>query len=785
MRRPHVASSGPVAKASVGETLPAASALATPARASVQLFAFATFLSAFLLFWLEPMVAKLLLPGLGGAAAVWAVCLVFFQSALLAGYAYAHVARTLLSSRQQLGLHVAFLLAALFTMPLQLDVTMAPPQGSEPALWLLGRLLWAVAPVFVVAAASGPLLQGWFSQSGRDPYFLYAASNLGSAAALLLFPLCIEPSLDLEWQKQGWSVGFLSLGVLTAVCGWSLPDAPPVPVATGMISWRAKRLWLLLSLVPSALLVGATNYISTDVAALPLLWVVPLALYLLSFVHAFAPRPWLKVEHTVILATVALAVLATFPQLGFGAPSLALRVALHCAALFAASLALHGRLSALRPAPEQLSTYYLWISLGGALGGILCALIAPWIFSSGLEYPIAIVAVTLLLPERAPSPQIAATPSEAPQARAATRGRGKSRTKSAAAAVTSAAVQTKVGSAPAAEATGSLSRTLDYVAPLAVLLLVWSSKNTSMPAALVGWSTLGLVLLGIYSRPRLAAMIAILFVGRTLLNSEDNVLHRSRNFFGTLVVRDLSDMRVLMHGTTQHGGQSKQPQRRTQPLAYFHPYGPVGRLLMEHGGKSLTAEVGVVGLGVGSLVSYAMPQDRWTYFEIDPAVIKVAQDPALFTLVSEAAVKPRIIEGDARLSLANEPDGRFSLLILDAFTSDAIPLHLLTREAFQLYRQKLRPDGVMMIHISNRNVDLAPIIARTARAMNLPIRRAHDDDERGHDPADWKRASEWVFVSMDSGGLRWLKGLPLWEVPMASPGEPWSDRSSNLLEALR
>ncbi|MBM3567898.1 MAG: hypothetical protein FJX46_03990 [Alphaproteobacteria bacterium] len=714
------------------------SAAAPPAPSqSAAPFAIALGVGAFLLFWLQPMVAKLLLPGLGGAPGVWAVCLVFFQVALLLGYVYADQLRRRLTPRRQAWVHIALLAVAMISLPIDIDIATAPPSGARPEWWLLGKLAATVAPAFVIASATAPLLQGWFALSRRDPYFLYAASNLGSFAALLAFPLGLEPLFDLAGQKVAWTAGYGGLIALTAWCGRGLPDLSPANDATAENGWREIAHWLALAAVPSALLVGATRHISTDVAAVPLLWVIPLALYLLSFVNAFAARPWISPAWATVVAVVALALVSSYRALGIGVPRIALLVGLHCLALFALSLALHGRLAALRPPPERLSSFYVWLATGGALGGMFAALLGPVLFVTVLEYALAITAAAFLLPGRWPQ-------------------------------------QDKW-----------LQGALDLVVPGLVALALWQWPNTGWLPEALAWTAVALAVAGLFRPLRLGLTIAILFLAGPLLDDDADLRFRARNFFGTIQVRDEGQIRLFRHGTTLHGAQSLDYEKRGQPIGYYHPLGPIGRLLMERGDGPLTSSVAVVGLGVGGLASYANAGEHWTFYEIDRDIIHMASDPRLFTLIEGAPAAIRIVEGDARLSVAREPDQQFSLIILDAFSSDSVPMHLLTLEAFEMYRRKIKPEGVILVHVSNRHLDLEPIVGRTAAALGLTARAAADDDDLPRGEADWKARTHWVFLTPRPETVTQLHDLPFWREARVAPGKPWTDRHSNLLEAIR
>jgi hypothetical protein len=667
-------------------------------------------LGALLVFLVQPMVGKLLLPRLGGTPAVWNTCMVFFQVALLAGYAYAHLLARLRDQRAQTAVHALFLVVAAVSLPV--TVVGDPPEAGWPVGWLLWTLLGAVGLPFVALAAGGPLLQRWFAttddRSAHDPYFLYAASNTGSLAALLGFPLLVEPLIGSGGQSAIWSIGYLALVALTVACGIAVVRRrAPVTAAAETVAAKPPArprdylYWIALAFVPSSLMLGATQHITTDVAAVPLFWVVPLAIYLLTFILAYARHQVISAERAnrllVIIAVPALAISILWWNLPIW-----LMLALHLGVLFIAAMACHARLAATRPDPRHLTGYFLAIATGGALGGVFNSLIAPVLFETVVEYPLAI-ALALLLRQR------------------------------------------------------------------------------------------GLTLPG---RPRLSrmmsrgldlAVIAMTLAARPFYSylPDVEVLARTRSFFGVHCVADTGGgrTRVYYQGTTLHGVQV--PTEPGSARGYYHEASGIGRLLRRLEDDPRLDRVGLVGLGAGALAAYAQPGQRFTFFEIDPAVVRIAQDPSLFTYLSDMPQQPRIVVGDGRLSLAREPDGSFGLIVLDAFSSDAIPVHLLTREAFDLYFRKLAPGGLLTLHATNRHVDLGRLVSGMAAAGDLAAVEYLGAETTERDVDDGMLWARWFAIARGEGDLAPLRSEPGWAPVTARPDDPvWTDDFSNVLGVL-
>lgn len=717
------------------------------------------------------MIAKMLLPHLGGSPAVWNTCMVFFQAALLAGYAYAHALTVRLPARGQTVVHLGVLVLpfALLLLPLSLPADAIPPQNANPTVWLLGVLLVSVGLPFFALAANAPLLQTWYTSSGhataQDPYFLYATSNLGSMLALLGYPVLFEPWLTLREQTRWWTAGYALLATLIAVTAVVLGRVPQAAIVRSKKTLAAKQIraepvtpirrlrWVGLAFIPSSLMLSVTTYLTTDIAAVPLLWAIPLALYLLSFTVVFASRPLVSgrflmkaLPRTIVLLVLVWLTEANEPKV--------LVVAIHLVGLLVLCLACHGELAADRPVAEHLTEFYLWLSLGGVSGGLYNALVAPVLFPSILEYPLV-----LLLASFAPvwSRNVERKPG---------RGRREWGLPLGLFALTLSLVlvfQT-VGAPP-----GPASVALMFAAPI-----VWCYTFLERPIRF-GLGVAGLLL---------ASSVYHGIYGDTLF--------RARDFFGvhrvtrTMVAGSTERFHQLVHGYTVHGLQSENPDRKREPLTYFTRSGPIGQVFAAFSGADAKTNIAVIGLGAGSLSAYAEPGQGWTYLEIDPEVQRIALDPSLFTFLSASAVQPRIVLGDARLSLERRTGPRFDLMVFDAFSSDAIPAHLLTREAFQIYLANLADNGVIAFHISNKYLDLEPVLSDQAHDAGLACRAQNDlvltDEER----KQGKFPSRWVILARNHEHFGKLARSPRWPThgPRKTPNV-WTDDYYNLLQVFR
>jgi len=739
------------------------------------LFAAVIFLSSALLFWLEPLFGKIVLPLLGGAPAVWNACLLFYQTALLAGYAWAHAADRL-GLRRHLALHLAISLAALAVLPFAVPHSLLPPSSDSPLGWLLLVLGAGVGLPFIVVAANGPLLQLWFSRSGarrsRDPYFLYAASNLGSAAALLLFPIVIERQLTVSMQNHVWRIAFVGMLALLAACALMLLRTAPQatspnarlaepPSATALVTWPRKLRWIALASIPSSLMLGVTTYISSEVAPVPLLWILPLAIYLGTLVAAFAWTHRLSMALESVFArplTLRSAVATLGGLVVFAAPCLLVYffwserpavVVAHLLLFSGAALVCHIQLAADRPSAEYLTEFYLWTAVGGALGGAFNTLVGPVLFTSVLEYPLALTAVIMVLPARV--------------------GRDGTR---------------------AAPAWGDLGWPIALGVATAALptLLLWTHVALPIPMRLL-LGIPAIACLGFSGRPlRFGAGLAAVVIASTVYPAEiGTVEHADRNFFGVhRVLRDdRHGFRWLTHGVTVHGGQPLGDTLVPHPLTYFTPSGPIGDVFRVFIPAHPGGHVGVIGLGAGAMMYYGVPGQAWTFFEIDPAVTAIAENPRYFRFLPRARTRYRVVGGDARLSLARDSTTVYDLLVLDAFASDAIPTHLLTREAVQLYLSRLTPGGLLVLHISNRFFDLGPVVAGLAKDAGLASLHRVDSDPDDTEFSG-KFGSHWAVLARDPAALAPLRAFRDW-VPITG-GERlrvWTDDYSSVLPLLR
>ncbi len=817
-------------------------------------YALTLFLSALLLFLVEPLIGKLIVPLLGGFPAVWNTCMVFFQAMLLAGYAYAHFSSNWLGERKQAAVHLGLVaLVAVLVLLFHLEVfrDLVPSSADSTVGLVFGLLLLlfiSVGPAFFAVSATAPLLQRWFANTAsphaKDPYFLYAASNVGSMLGLFGYIAAIEPHLTLVQQRWAWSVGYALLVLLLVGCAvlfWrspapvplkskapakSLPPAAPgafvaaspfrrfasefagpslaaQPVSTGdedISLGRALR-WVALAFVPSSLMLGVTTHITTDIAAIPLLWVLPLALYLLSFILVFSNLPvW--VHKLMVLALPVLLLLLIFMLVSRFQTQMWAAILLHLVVLFGVAMVCHGELARGRPAARQLTWFYLLMSLGGVLGGLFNALLAPLLFTSTAEYPLALALAALLIPRLDES------------------------------------------AAPA----GRWSRWLDFLLPAAVGLVCLESFGVSygqhFPATQallrqvdraldrapgetaqsivggvtrladgIGFAPSKLLLILAFAPGIILAYVlverplrfglgvaAILFISTLPMTLDDSVIYRDRSFFGILNVR--SDVQAddnglrshrLLHGNILHGKQFQDDEHRAVPITYYHHTGPIGRLFAAFPGEAAKRDVAVIGLGTGTMAAYAQAGQHYTFYEIDRKVKELSFDQrTYFSYVQDAkdrGAEVDIVLGDARLSLdrerRTEPERKYDLIVVDAFSSDAIPVHLMTRQALQIYRARLKEHGIIVFHTSNRYLDLEPVVANLADAEGMACLMMSDSDR--NNPGLGKTDSTWVLVAdelTDFGPLP--RDSEHWhQLTKSERVGVWTDDYSNLLSVFR
>ncbi|HEY3165364.1 MAG TPA: fused MFS/spermidine synthase [Candidatus Limnocylindrales bacterium] len=675
--------------------------------------------SAFLLFSVEPLIGRVVLPVFGGTPAVWATTLFFFQAVLLLGYLYGHVSVTRLGLRRGAILHVALIAVAAASL------LIAPSHAADlrdPAipdvLNLIGMLTLTVGlPAFVLTTTT-PLVSAWYAASRSGPgaadggvvgdgdaYWLYALSNTGSLLALLAYPFVIEPRLGLTVQRGVWAVGFVVFGVAVAGCAaWAgnrarghVRDAAAAHEATDhaaaatRIVWRRRATWLLLAAVPSGLLNAVTTFISTDLVAAPLLWLAPLAIYLATFIIAFSSRGRRLVPAAVIVAPAAITLMWVPYGSAGGWPILPL-VLLMYGGLGVVATALHGRLALDRPAAVHLTEFYLVISIGGALASAFVALIAPVVFPGVWEFPILLVLALAAL---------AVSNSHVRHAeRSTARRRG-------------------LDLSPFFANAGV--RMVPYLAVALALGLFLVREGSLATEAGIRWLLVGGLILLVGARGAFLTASTGLVLALAVLVLQPAVIYRDRSFFGvTEVLRPVGATHTtLMNGTTVHGLQSTDPAKAQLPTAYYATKGPFGDVFRDLASDGRPKTIGIVGLGAGALTSYLQPGWSMTYYEIDPVVAEVASDPRYFTFLSAAATRPAIVLGDARLSLQSVPNGQFDMLFIDAFSSDAVPTHLLTTEAYATYARVVKPGGIVITHIPNRYYDLAPAVAGALQAQGL------------------------------------------------------------------
>ena len=730
-------------------------------------FALTLFASAGLIFVLQPLFTRLTTPLLGGSPAVWNASMAFFQAALLIGYLYAHLLARLKDLRLQAALHAGVLALAALALPLRVSGVFGPPNYEHPAAWLLAVLAVSVGAPFAAASATAPLLQAWYARSGladaHDPYYLYAASNLGSLAGLLAYPALIEPLLGNRAQSAAWQLGYWGVSALILLAAATVLLARPAagPAEERAVSpapGAARRLyWLGAAAVPSALVLGVTLQISTNAGSTPLFWVVPLALYLGTFIIAFsrraeraAPAAAAAYPFALILLLGSYLLSGQWVPVAFG----------NLFGFFVSALLCHLALARSRPAADRLTEFYFFVSLGGVLGGSAAALLAPLVFNNVYEYPLALAAAALFLPRGEGSlPRLAAV------------------------------------SAGAAALLGLAMVLLRVIDPAWAMRLVGQEQHTLMLAGF--WTCLAAIFLNRARPRRLAGLVLVAFL--VLFLKEDRAgryITQERSFFGILRTREIYDpadqktpiFRILTHYNVVHGAQLTTPGLTRQPLTYYNPRTALGEAVLAGLSTGEPGRVALIGLGAGATACLLRPTDQLTIFEIDPAVARLAARPGGdFTYVQECQPRARTVLGDARFKIADEPDGAFDVIVVDAFSSDSIPAHLLTREAVALYLRKTSDRGIVILHLSNASLALISEAARVARDLGAPALF------RVSQPFNHPYAS--YFGALGAGAMivakspRVLSHLPLaampdWAYIEAPPGRAWSDDYINIPRAL-
>lgn len=731
------------------------------------------FASGALLFLVQPMIAKMVLPLLGGSAAVWNTAMLFYQVMLLTGYLYAHASQRWLSIRQQVVLHLLVIALPIVALPMSVPADWLPPADRSPIPWLLALLLVSAGLPFFAVATTSPLLQSWFARSGHaraaNPYALYAASNAGSMLALLGYPLLIEPQLALGDQSRFWAVGYGIFALLMAASAaivWRPSHAEPRTAeraasplcpAARVVTNRRRLRWICLAFVPSSMMLSVTMYMSTNIAPFPLLWVLPLALYLGTFIIAFAggsvlPLAVMRRIMPLVLLPLAVVILSDATQ-----PIRPL-ILFHLVAFTFVALVCHTELAVDAPDSGSLTEFYLWLAIGGALGGVTNAIVAPLLFDSVLEYPLVLVVAALLIPAY----------------------RAVDATGDAAASPSSPRDMAMDISLPIC------------LAALVLLIDVGVRQLDTGSEFLARVVTLGLAALLCFpfaERPlRFGLGIAAMVIASMSVEKDRRLLFAERSFFGIsrVFVTGGGGFHELAHGNISHGAQNLDPAHRRVPLTYYTTSGPAGQLVRARQRIGAANRVAVVGLGAGTLACHRRAGEAWTFYEIDPLVLRIARDARYFSYLRDCAPDEPVVLGDARISLATARDRLYDIILLDAYSADAIPVHLMTREAIALYRRKLAPSGVIALHISNRYFNLESVVAALALDGGLVSLVRRDVGVSKEESRMGKTESVWMLLAEPETALGEIATDTRWRRPAVTPGmQVWTDGFSSTLSALR
>lgn len=733
------------------------------------LFALTLFSSASLMFVLQPMFGKALLPLLGGSASVWNTCMVFYQSILFIGYLYAHLLSTRFGYRKQLLIHVSLLIVSLYFLPVSIPEGSRPPTSDNPSIWLLTTLFTSIGLPFFILSTNSPLLQKWFSRIGHqtssDPYYLSIASNTGSLIALLSYPFLLEPAIGITQQQQLWSAGFLGLIGLISLCMLILKQQHFQPNSndnkesrTSLVDKPELKLqfqWLLLAFVPSSLLLGTTNFISIDIATVPLLWVIPLALYLFSFILVFSGYGAAIHKKILLIQPWLVAPFLIYYFSNQKLASFSVELFIHLLVFFLSIMVCHGELAKKRPSTNYLTQYYLIMSFGGMLGGIFNSFIAPFIFSSIYEYPLMIVCALLLNP------------------------------------INGISIYLKENLTKIIFST--------YFITFAVILSI--SVNQSDNAFLISFVLITLMGAAYFLFKKsslyfpLFGLLVLSCAAPEKHQHGDQLMHQSRNFYGVLSVKEIKDLNVgsttetiheIYSGTTRHGLQLVgNLNRQCTPNGYYSPQGPLGSIFSNYSHLNSHWRVGVVGLGAGEMAGYAKASQNWTFFELDPAVVQIATNPNYFTYLTDCIGDYEVKIGDARITLEKQPQP-FDLLVIDAFTSDSIPTHLLTKEALELYFSKLENNGLLVFHISNRYLALKKVLADHAAKLGLTLLLQEFRPEQN---IPFVYRSDWAILARNEADLNPLlsdNSQKDWQkTPYDPDSRSWTDDFTSIMSVWK
>ena len=752
-------------------------------------FSLTLLLSSFLLFLVQPMIGRMLLPSLGGTPAVWNGCMLFFQAALLAGYAWAHYGPPKLGVKNHLLVHLFLLAAVCCLLPMKIVDSWAAPVDSNPMFWLLGQLTLCVGLPFFVISSSAPLLQRWFSLSasetdqGSEPWFLYAISNFGSLVALISYPFVFERIMGLTNQGIFWASGFLLLTCMFANCAWyTLRNARPEVLTrprtkthTAPLSWNQRVRYIVLAAIPSSLMLGVTTIVSTDAGSFPLMWSIPLALYLITFILVFAKRQLLPHRWIVRATPFFLLAMPLVMTIDLG-DNPALMIAAHFAVFFVVAMACHGEMARLRPPVEQLTEFYLMMSIGGVVGGAFNSLLAPVLFNSILEYPIVLIAASLALPAWRE-------------------------------------IADGQNSTDRSPAPSWLSIEKIWAVPVALLVLlsgVWAFEYSLLTlfrplVMLLGFAVPAAVCILLARSPRrFVPCYALLLLGYPFIHVNHDVTLKQRGFFGVNEIATVGEFRTLINGRTQHGMQRIEETENPLPLSYYHPDGPVGDLFRQFGDQQ--NRIGVVGLGVGTIAAYGQANQQLDFYEIDPIVYQMASDENYFSYLSSARSDVEVILGDARVQLdarrkrmsrltnvawrpnSNETQTKnrlYGMMILDAFGSDSVPIHLLTEEAVELYLDSLDENGLLAIHISSKFMNFIPVGAALSQHFGLHSAVRTDAQLTQSDRQSGRSASRYMIFSRDKETIdRFLDLENGWQPLKSDRPVHWTDEHANILDVM-
>ncbi len=733
----------------------------------IPVYSCALLLSAVLVFTVQPMFTKMVLPLLGGTPQVWNTSMLFFQICLLGGYAYAHATTRFFSVRTQAFLHIVLLSVFVIILPFAIPQDMYPSDTDNPTIWQLSTMLVVLGGPFLIISGSAPMLQRWFAASDHssadNPYFLYGASNLGSMSALLLYPVLIEPSLTITEQTQFWKLGYISLIAFSALClavVWNNKEKAQTPTSSedkDHITPARRIKWIILSFIPASLMLGVTTHITTDIASAPLLWVLPLALYIGTFIIAFARKPIINSNQAAILSGlfIVLIVLETLLPDVFTKTNPLITIFLHFTAFFFATLVCHMELANSKPKASHLTEFYLIMSFGGALGGFANSIIAPNFLVIPLEYPLALTMATF----------------------ARYTGRDKD----------SFRILKENFKTDAKRMLGSNSAILILFALLfGIPALYINDTKINTLAAILCAMPLVMLIPARWSFAATASTIILLpSIIATDTHNLGDVLKRERNFFGLMSVIESDKKRLLLHGTTVHGEQLIEDKYRLLQTSYYSKSSPITDIfdiLNQSKGKQ---DVAVLGLGVGVTACYSAPDRHFDFYEIDQAVVDIAEDEQYFTFLSDCGSPYKVILGDGRIKVAEQPDRKYDVVIVDVFSSDNIPVHLITKEAIQTYMKKVKPDGILGIHISNRYLDLEPLLSATGKQLGLDVYAKTGTSIEIEDTGTTSHISQYVVFTENLAATEYLKAVDWNEARTKEGLKPWTDQYSDIIGSFR